>query len=210
MKHEWRKSEKLIYLPKNKPEFLKIPKFKYFTIRGEGNPNSDSFTKFIGVLYSLSYAVKMSYKKGLQPEGYFDYTVYPLEGIWDLNEEAKKSTEYVLNKDDLVFQLMIRQPDFVNTEYAKQIIALTKEKKPHPLLDIVTFESITEGACVQMLHLGSFDNEPASFSIMEEYSNVNGMRRLSKIHKEIYLSDPRKVFTDKLKTVLRFQVGTID
>jgi hypothetical protein len=206
MKHEWRKKEKGIYLPKNKPEVLEIPEYKYFTIEGEGNPNGESFPEYIGVLYSLSYAVKMSYKKGIEPDGFFDYTVYPLEGVWDIKEEAKKKNTGILNKDDLIFKLMIRQPDFVDSQFANKIFELTKLKKPHTLLDSVKFESIYEGTCVQMLHLGSYDSEPESFRIMEEYAKENGLKRLSKIHKEIYLTDARKVAPEKLKTVLRFQV----
>ena len=206
MKHEWRKKEKGIYLPKNKPEVAEIPAFKYFTIHGEGNPNSESFPEYIGVLYSLSYAVKMSYKKGIEPIGYFDYTVYPLEGVWDINDEAKENYSGVINKDDLIFTLMIRQPDFVDETFAEKILELTKQKKPHPLLDSIKFETITEGTCIQMLHLGSYDNEPESFKIMEKFVKDKGLRRISKIHKEIYLTDARKVVPEKLKTVLRFQV----
>jgi len=126
MKHEWRKKEKHIYLPKNKPKTVVIPEFKYFTIEGEGNPNGDAFPEYIGVLYSLSYAVKMSYKKGIEPNGYFDYTVYPLEGVWDIKEEAKKNFTDTINKDDLIFKLMIRQPDFIDSDFANKIIELTK------------------------------------------------------------------------------------
>ncbi len=204
MKHEWKKKEKSIYIPKNKPELIKIPKFKYFTIEGEGNPNSGLFPEYIGVLYSLSYAIKMSPKKGIEPKGYFDYTVYPLEGIWDLNEKAKKNYNGVLNKDDLIFKLMIRQPDFVTEEFAQIIIELTKEKKPHELLSKVKFEKISDGLCVQMMHLGSYDNEPESFKLMEEFASNEGYIRKSKVHREIYLSDARKVAPEKLKTILRF------
>lgn len=206
MKHEWRKKEKEIYLPKNKPEIVEIPVFKYFTIHGEGDPNSDSFPEYIGVLYSLSYAVKMSYKKGMEPPGYFDYTVYPLEGVWDIKDEAKENFSGTINKDNLIFTLMIRQPDFVDRTFAEKMLELTKQKKPHPLLGNVKFETITERTCVQMLHSGSYDNEPESFKIMEEFAAENGLKRLSKIHKEIYLTDARKVAPEKLKTVLRFQV----
>ncbi len=210
MKHEWRKHEKAIYLPKNKPEIIDVPEYKYFTIEGEGNPNSDKFPEYIGVLYSLSYAVKMSVKKGVEPAGYFDYTVYPLEGVWDINEEAKKTYDGTLNKDDLVFQLMIRQPDFVDEDFAEKMIALTKEKKPHKLLGQVKFEKIKEGACVQMMHLGSYDDEPESFKKMEEFASVENRIRLHKTHREIYLSDARKVVPEKLKTVLRFLIGDKD
>jgi hypothetical protein len=206
MKHEWRKKEKNIYLPKNKPEVVEIPEFGYFTIEGKGNPNDEHFPEFIGVLYSLAYAVKMSPKKGLAPDNYFDYTVYPLEGVWDIADEAKEKFEGTLNKDDLVFKLMIRQPDFVDIPFAKKIIELTKDKKPHGLLNRVRFERIADGKCIQMLHLGSYDNEPESFSLMEDFAKSQGLQRVSKIHKEIYLSDARKVVPEKLKTVLRFKV----
>lgn len=171
MKHEWRKKEKALYLPKNQPITVDVPNIKYFTIEGAGNPNSDSFPEYIQVLYALSYAVKMSYKKGIEPAGYFDYTVYPLEGFWDINDEAKKNNTGTFNKDDLIFKLMIRQPDFVDVDFAVKIMELTKEKNPHNLLDSVKFEVIKEGACVQMLHLGSYDNEPESFKIMEEFAS---------------------------------------
>ena len=207
MKHEWRKKEKEIYLPKNKPETVDIPEFKYFTIDGEGNPNSDAFPEYIGVLYSLSYAVKMSYKKGIEPDGYFDYAVYPLEGVWDIKEDAKKNFTGTIKKDDLIFKLMIRQPDFVDLDFVDKIMALTKEKKPHELLDSVKFETINEGTCVQMLHLGSYDNEPESFNTMEDFAIAQRLKRFSKIHKEIYLNDARKTAPEKLKTVLRFQVA---
>jgi len=206
MKHEWRKKEKGIYLPKNKPEIIDIPDFKYFTIEGEGNPNSETFPDYIGVLYSLSYAVKMSYKKGIEPNDYFDYTVYPLEGVWDIKDYAKKNFTGTINKDDLIFKLMIRQPDFVDLKFFNLILKLTKENKPHDLLDLVKFETIKEGTCVQMLHLGSYDNEPESFKIMEDYTIEQRFKRISKIHKEIYLTDARKTVPEKLKTVLRFKI----
>ena len=206
MKHEWKKNEKQFYLPKIKPERITIPDFSFFTIDGEGNPNDEIFSECIGVLYSLSYAIKMSPKKGLEPKGYYDYTVYPLEGIWDINEKAKKRYNGILNKDDLVYKVMIRQPDFVEEAYAQKIINLTKEKKPHKLLDQVKFEKISDGDCIQMMHIGSYDDEPESFKLMEEYALSQNLKRVSKIHREIYLSDARKVAPEKLKTVLRFKV----
>ncbi len=206
MKQEWRKKEKEIYLPKNKPVKIHIPEFSFYTIEGKGNPNDDFFPEYIGVLYSLSYAVKMSNKKGMEPEGYFDYTVYPLEGIWDISEEAKKRFDGKIDKDDLLFKLMIRQPDFVDEKFAEKILEQTKKTKPHKLLDKVKFEKITDGNCVQMIHLGSYDNEPESFRLMEEFAEKENLNRISKVHREIYLSDARKVVPEKLKTVLRFKV----
>lgn len=206
MKHEWRKHEKEFYIPSKKPEKVIIPKFKFYTIKGQGNPNDAFFSEYIGVLYSLSYGIKMSLKKENVLDGYFDYTVYPLEGVWDITDEAKKSFNGVLDKDSLVFKLMIRQPDFVNKDFADFILEQTKKKKPHDLLDKVKFESIEEGACIQMLHLGSYDDEPASFKLMETFAENQKLVRKSKVHREIYLSDVRKVAPEKLKTVLRFKI----
>ena len=206
MKHEWKKAEKILYQPMSKPTILSVPKFSFFSIHGQCNPNDPLFGEYIGVLYALSYAVKMSPKKGNAPEGYFDYTVYPLEGEWDITEEAKQKSMLQLDKNSLVFDLMIRQPDFVTIDFASKMIEITKRLKPHPLLEQVQFVSIEEGSCVQMLHLGSYDNEPQSFAQMEAFCGENNLVRQSKKHREIYLSDARKVSTDKLKTILRFKV----
>lgn len=208
MKHEWRKKEKEIYLPKTRPGIINVPEFKFLTIEGEGNPNNEFFSEYISVLYSLSYPIKMTLKKQeTKPKGYSDYTVYPLEGVWDINDEAKKMFTGKINKDDLVFKLMIRQPDFVDGNFFAQMLEITKKKKPNELLNNVKFEKIEEGKCVQMLHVGSYDDEPKSFKIMEEFARENNLTRLSKVHREIYLSDFRKVAPEKLKTVLRFKVN---
>ncbi len=206
MKHEWKKLEKKFYLPKNNPEKIVVPKFKFFTIKGKGNPNDDFFAQYIGVLYSLSYGIKMSTKIGIAPENYHEYIVYPLEGVWDIDEDAKKHYGGTLDKNTLLFNLMIRQPDFVTDDFANDILARTKKKKPHELLDAVNFETIEEGTCIQMLHLGSYDDEPKSFKQMEMFADECKLKRKSLVHREIYLSDARKTASEKLKTVLRFQV----
>ncbi|MGH1339864.1 MAG: GyrI-like domain-containing protein [Aureispira sp.] len=207
MKHEWRKKEKGIYLPKNKPMLIEVPSYTFLTITGAGNPNSPHFADYIGVLYSLSYAIKMSPKKmDLPPIGYYDYTVYPLEGVWDITEEAKKTFDGRINKEDLVFQLMIRQPDFLEQSFFEEMLALTKKKKPHPLLEQVQLEEITEGPCIQMLHIGPYEEEDKSFAVMEAFAKDQQRTRVSKIHREIYLSDFRRVAPEKLKTVLRFSI----
>lgn len=206
-KHEWKKKEKIFYQPKTKPEIIDIPSFKFFTIEGKGNPNDEFFADYIGVLYSLSYAVKMSYKKGIEPKDFYDYTVYPLEGFWDLTEKGREeSKKGIINKEELLFKLMIRQPDFVDESYAKFIVEEVKKNKPHALLNNVKFEEIEEGKVVQMLHVGTYDDEPESFEMMEEFVKDKGFERGEKIHKEIYLSDARKVEAEKLKTILRFKV----
>jgi hypothetical protein len=209
MAHDWKKAEKKIYLPATKPEKINVPAFRFFSIKGQGDPNDKAFAEYIGVLYSLSYAVKMSPKKGLAPAGYFEYSVYPLEGVWDITDEAKLKLSDKLDKSTLVFNLMIRQPDFVTQEYAESVIELTKKKKPHPLLADVRFINIEEKSCVQMMHLGSYDDEPASFKRMEDFCTENNLKRESKIHREIYLSDARKVSPEKLKTVLRFKLSQL-
>jgi hypothetical protein len=204
MKYEWKKQEKEYYLPKEVPTLVEVPKFKYFTIEGVGNPNKEEFAEKVGVLYSLSYAVKMMPKSGYTPEGYFDYTVYPLEGIWDLTEKGRKEDK--INKDELVYKIMIKQPDFVNKDIYLKALETTKKKKPNILLDEIKFEEIQDGLSIQMLHIGSYDNEPETFRIMEEYMKEKGYTRKSQKHREIYLSDARKTSSDKLKTVLRFEV----
>jgi hypothetical protein len=203
---DWKKDQKEYYLPKNVPTYVKVPAFKFFTISGQGNPNNPEFGNYVGVLYSLAYGVKMSYKGNLAPKNYEAYTVYPLEGVWDVSEYAKSIKMDKLDKNELIFKLMIHQPDFVDDNFANQIIDLTKKKKPNALLDQVKFESIEEGDCVQMLHIGSYDDEPASFKLMEDFAKENNLRRKSKIHREIYLSDPRRSEPEKMKTVLRFLV----
>jgi hypothetical protein len=206
MNYEWRKKEKQIYLPPNKPVLIDVPRYKYFTIKGNGNPNSSFFGECIEALYATSYAIRMSYKKGLEPENFYEYTVYPLEGIWDISEKAKQSFDGNIDKDELVFTLMIRQPDFVSNEFAEMEKEWALKKKANPHIEKLAFVEMTDGKCTQMMHLGSYDNEPESFAIMEEFCTINQLKRKSKQHKEIYISDPRKVVSEKLKTVLRFEV----
>ncbi|EHI99252.1 Protein of unknown function DUF2174 [Clostridium sp. DL-VIII] len=146
MKFEWKKQEKNLDLPKEKPDLITVPKQKFFMISGKGNPNDEEFSEKIGVLYSLSYAVRMMPKQGYTPDGYFEYTVYPLEGIWDLTEEGKQSD--ILNKDQLLYTIMIRQPDFVTQEVVNKAFENVRKKKPHLLLNDVTFETMEDGLSV--------------------------------------------------------------
>lgn len=206
-KHEWRKHEIGLYLPKARPEIINIPELKFITISGEGNPNSQPFSECVSALYAMSYAIKMTLKKlEFPPKNYTDYTVYPLEGVYDINDVARKNFTGTINKDDLVYTLMIRQPDFVDKAYVEKMQKITAQKKSELPISDVKFENIKEGQCIQMLHVGSFDDEPASFKIMEDFASAKNVRRLSKMHREIYLNDFRKVATHKLKTVLRFQI----
>lgn len=202
-KYEWKKAEKSYYNPVKVPQLVDIPAFKFFTLAGKGNPNDAFFAEYIQCLFSLSYTLKMQWKK----ESGFDYAVYPLEGVWSLQTPTNQN-DGVLDKDNLLFNLMIRQPDFVTEEYAADIIEKVKAKKPHPLLEDVKFETITDGLCVQMLHIGSYDSEPVSFAEMNTFALDNNLSRSSLVHREIYLSDARKVQPEKLKTILRFQVNS--
>ena len=207
MKHEWRKHEKELYVPKkNKSVILEIPPMNYLTIKGVGNPNEEVFSKKIEALYSVSYGIRMLPKKGITPEGYEEYTVYPLEGFWSLTKAGQ--AEETLNKDELTYQIMIRQPEFVTTELVADIIEQTKRKKTNSYLEELQFETISEGLNIQRLHEGSYDTEPETIALMETFIEQEGYRRLSKNHKEIYLSG-RNTPAEKLKTVLRFKVEKI-
>lgn len=198
MKHEWKKHEKELYAPKETPQLTSVPKQKFFMIKGKGNPNDEDFSQRIGVLYSLSYAVRMMPKNGFVPEGYYEYTVYPLEGIWkECNTSDKSTFEYII---------MMRQPDFVTEEVINKAFEIANIKKPHPLLKEAYYEEIEDGLCVQVLHIGDYDDEPKSFEKMTIFMNENNLEKTGETHREIYLSDARKVERNKLKTILRYMV----
>lgn len=203
MKHEWKKHEKALYAPKNTPQIIEVPELGFYCIDGEGHPASEAFAECVEALYATSYAVRMSHKGDLAIPGYFEYTVYPLEGLWDLIDPAKGTTD----KNNFKYTLMIRQPEFLAPELATTFIARAFAKKKKAAIERVRYERRREGRCVQMLHLGSYDDEPASFSRMESFCSAEGLSRESKVHREIYLSDARKVAPEKLKTVLRFRVA---
>jgi len=204
MKYEWRKHEKEFYIPKNKPQLIRIPKMKFLMIKGKGNPNLKDFAERIGILYSLAYGIRMMPKKGITPEGYLEYTVYPLEGIWDLTEKGRNADKF--DKDELLYTIMIRQPDFVTQAVFEKALENVQKKKPHPLLNEVFFDTLEEGLAVQMLHVGHYDDERKTFQQMEAYMKENQLEKVTMVHREIYLSDFRKVEASKLKTVLRYQV----
>jgi hypothetical protein len=202
-KVDYKKTYKALYLPKNEPTVLEIPPMKFAMIKGEGDPNGEEFGLVTAALYALSYSVKMSYKSKDVPEGYYEYTVFPLEGVWDLVDKTKPSTD----KSNFAYDLMIRQPDFLTQELFERFINEASKKKPSPYLDKIKLVTIAEGRCCQMLHIGSFDDEPKSFEVMKQYCDENKYKRASLKHREIYLSDPRKTESQKLKTVLRFKVA---
>lgn len=201
-KLEYKKVFKDLYLPPSKPTIIDVPPIKFAVIRGEGDPNGDAFALATEALYAFSYAVKMSYKSDDVPDDFYDYTVFPLEGEWDLVDKSKSSKD----KSNYAYAIMIRQPDFLTDELFERFIKVAKKKKQNPEIARITYETFSDGLCCQMMHMGSYDDEPASFEKMEAFCVDNGYQRTSKLHREIYLSDPRKTETAKLKTVLRFKV----
>lgn len=203
VKLDYKKDFKHLYLPKPEPHIVEVGPMPFFMVDGSGDPNGEEFVKAVEALYSLSYAVKMSYKSDDAPEGYYAYTVFPLEGVWDLLDYSKPATD----KSNLKYTLMIRQPDFVTEALWRKYAERTAKKKPNPYLEKVVFGTITEGVCCQMMHLGSYDDEAKSFAAMEAYCGDNGYVRTSLLHREIYISDPRKTEPSKRKTVLRFQAA---
>jgi hypothetical protein len=208
MKYEWKKSEKELYQPKETPALVTVPAQKFFKISGKGNPNDVDFADRIGVLYSLAYAVRMMPRNGFTPEGYFEYTVYPLEGLWDLSDEGRKAAAF--SKDDLIYTIMIRQPEFVTQEVAQRALDSVRRKKPNSLLDEVVFEVSEEELCVQVMHTGSYDDEPESFAKMKQFIAEKQLEIVSMIHREIYIKSLRDSDSAeekaKLKTILRYSV----
>ena len=205
VKHECRKHEKELYCPKQQAVQVAVPSMKFLVLGGVGNPNHAAFADDIEALYSLSYGIKMLPKKGITPEGYFDYTVYPLETLW-------KQIEYTeqFDKNNLQYRVMIRQPDFVTSDVLEAAIMNVSKKKSLPRFKDVRLESIEDGDCVQILHVGPYDDEPESFMKVEEFCSANKLQRINdEWHREIYLSDARKVEPAKLKTVLRVQVKSM-
>lgn len=207
MKREWRKEEKALYLPKGKPEQVTVPVQKFFMIRGKGDPNKEEFAEKIGVLYSLAYAVRMMPKSGYTPPGYEEYTVYPLEGVWELGEECINTDPR--NKDGYVYTLMVRQPDFVTPEVVERAFEQVKRKKPHPFLETASFTTMEDGMAVQMMHAGSYDDEVDTFQVMDNYLQENGLRRRLLSHREIYVTNVNREHPEKQKTVLRYFVQSL-
>ncbi len=199
IKQDWKKEEKELYIAKDTPQLIDVGPYKYLTIKGVGAPSSPAFQKAVECLFSLSYGLKFAPRKGLVIEGYIDYKVYPLEGLWDISEAAIKRGTW--EKSDLVYTLMIRQPDFIFESHVQAI----KDKLALKDVDLnqINFETIEDGHCLQILHIGSFDEEAASFAKMDDYLNDHGYVRVTKVHKEIYLSDFRKTKPEALKTTLR-------
>lgn len=212
MKHEWKKHEKVLYGAKDSPALVDIPAQNFIMIKGSGNPNDTDFSNRVSALYSLAYAIKMDYKatalKNIISNEIHDFTVYPLEGIWmKKDDNMQLDTTNELIKDNLEYTIMIRQPDFITTEMVRAALERVKVKKPNPLYEEIFFDMIHDGKCVEILHIGSYDNEPVSFALMDKFVKENGLHRISDWHREIYLNNANRAKTDKLKTILRYRVG---
>ncbi len=209
MSEKWEVKKDALYKPSAKtPQIVEVPKMKFAAISGTGNPNtSGAFTEAVAALYGLSYTIKMMPKKGVMPEGYFEYTVPPLEGLWDVTDMKGFDAA---QKDKLSWTIMIRQPSFVDKKLFERAKVMTQEKKTGPesgALSKLRFEAMTDGLCCQLLHIGPFDDEAASFARMEEYITNEGYERTAHSHREIYLSDFRKTAPEKLKTILRYRIA---
>lgn len=207
-KLDYKKAYKDLYLPK-KPAIIQVPEMVFIQVEGMGNPNAcQSYKDAMEILYGLSYGIKMSKMGNEKPEGYFEYVVFPLEGLWWLDEGGFDGRN-VTDKDKFHWFSMIRQPGFVTEE----VFAQAKEKllKKKPEIDfsntrLVTFE---EGLCCQIMHVGPYDDEPATMDKMDQYIAEQGYVpdfEGGRLHHEIYLGDPRKTAPEKLKTVIRHPI----
>ncbi|SEG39099.1 hypothetical protein SAMN04487934_12230 [Eubacterium ruminantium] len=225
MVFDFKKEYKEFYMPKNKPAIVTVPRMNYIAVRGSGDPNQEDgdYKKAIGLLYGIAFTIKMSKKGDHQIDGYFDYVVPPLEGFWWQGErhpvddtmrtdragrrESVGGIDYT-HKEDFHWISVIRLPDFVTEDdYRWAVNEATKKKK----LDFskVEFLTVEEGLCVQCMHIGSYDDEPATVSMMHEFMDQQGYEldiTDKRLHHEIYLSDARKVAPEKLKTVIRHPI----
>ncbi len=207
MPFDFKKEYKELYMPKNKPEIIVVPSTNYIAVRGHGNPNDEggTYQQAIGVLYAVAYTLKMSHKTDYKIDGFYEYVVPPLEGFWW--QDNAEGADYG-NKDTFNWISVIRLPDFITPkDFDWAVETATKKKK----LDCSSAEFLTvdEGLCVQMMHLGSFDDEPVTVAIMDKFLEENGyVNDLNdiRLHHEIYLSDVRKVPSEKWKTVIRHPI----
>ena len=205
MKLEWKKQEKEIYGINTKPCVIDIPTQKYIIISGSGNPNGAIFSDKVAALFSVAYKIKMVYKSIAEKKCKItDYSVYPLEGLWN-----KASEKESLVKEELQYRIMIRQPDFITKQMFVNVLEEVKKKKDNPYLTDISFETVCDGKCIQVLHKGAFDDEPVSFELMNDYCLGHGYKRMGKEHREIYLNHANRTEKANLKTILRYKVTDI-
>ena len=210
MAFDYKKEYKEFYMPPETPNIIEIPKTNYLAARGKGNPNEENgeYSNTLNLLYGVAYTIKMSYKGEYKINGFFEYIVPPLEGFWW--QDSTAGTDYT-KKESFNWISVIRLPDFVTRkDFDWAVSEATRKKK----IDFSKVEFLTyyEGACVQCMHLGSYDDEPETISKMESFAKSEGYAidiSATRFHHEIYLRDPRKTEISKLKTVLRHPVKKI-
>ena len=206
MAFDFKKEYKEFYLPKAKPEIINVPKANYIAVRGKGNPNEEGgvYKQALEQLYGIAYTLKMSCKGDYRIEGFFEYVVPPLEGLW----WAENGEIDYAHKEGFCFISMIRLPDFITEKDVHWAIREATRKKKMDFSQ-VEFLRYDEGLCVQCMHIGSYDDEPATIQSMVEFAQSQGYQIAidsNRRHHEIYLSDPRKTSADKLKTVIRYPI----
>lgn len=207
MPFDFKREYKEFYLPKNRPELITVPPASYIAVRGQGDPNVEggAYQQAIGVLYAVAYTLKMSYKSDHKIKGFYEYVVPPLEGFW---EQSDKNHIDFSDKAAFRWISVIRLPDFI-TEEDVRWAAETAAKKKKLDCSVAEFFTVDEGQCVQMMHLGPFDDEPVSVALMNQYiAELGYENNLSptRLHHEIYLSDARRVPPEKWKTVIRHPI----
>ena len=207
MAYDFKKEQKNYYLPKTKPEIVTIPNMKFIAVRGAGNPNEEGgfYKKAVGMLYTVAYTLKMSYKTEYKIEGFFEYVVPPLEGFWW--QDGVEGIDYS-NKSSFQWISLIRVPDFIQEKDFQWALEEAQRKKKMDCSKVELI-NIEEGLCVQMMHLGAYDEEPASIAMMDEYVLEQGYVNdftSERMHHEIYLSDPTRVAVSKLKTIIRHPI----
>ena len=207
MAFDYKKEYKEFYMPKDKPGIVEVPSMNYIAVRGKGDPNAEGseYKESIGLLYGIAFTIKMSKKGNYQIDGYFDYVVPPLEGFWW--QDGVTGVDYA-HKENFEFISVIRLPDFVTKEDFDWAVAeATKKKKTD--FSKVEFLAYDEGLCVQCMHIGPYDDEPATVALMHEYMAAEGYEldiSNRRLHHEIYLNDARKAAPEKLRTVIRHPV----
>lgn len=207
MAFDYKKEYKEFYLPQNKPQLVTVPSMNFIAVRGRGNPNQEdgAYKQSIGLLYAVAFTIKMSKLGSHQIKGYFDYVVPPLEGFWW--QKNTKQIDYS-RKEDFEWISMIRLPEFVTKEEFCWAVkeATAKKKMDFSKVEFFTYD---EGLCVQCMHIGSYDDEPATIEKMDAFAYEQGYEldiNASRYHHEIYLSDVRRCKTQNLKTVIRHPV----
>lgn len=210
MAFDFKKEYKEFYLPKEKPQIVTVPKANYIAVRGQGNPNEEdgAYQKAVGVLYAIAYTLKMSYKTGYKMDGFYEYVVPPLEGFWW--QEGVDGIDYS-DKSTFHWISVIRLPEFVSKADFEWAVKQAEQKKKMDL-SLAEYMTIDEGMCVQIMHIGPFDEEPATVERMDRYLAENGYENdltSERLHHEIYLSDARKVEPEKWKTVIRHPVRKV-